>query len=111
MYTGTVTIGPTQAQVILDGTPKRRRPGDTRMVGYLAWLITEGKWRPGTLILLGPAGELLDGRHILLAIVQADQPAELVIEVSDRRDELPAVTPPAPAGTSPLHHPTGRDHG
>jgi len=85
------TITPALAKKYLEKRHLMRNP-HPKFVKHLAEDIRRGNWMDsGASIVLGPEGELVDGLHRLLAVVEADAPIESLVVWLDTLDDAKIV--------------------
>jgi hypothetical protein len=73
------TITPADATTLLSRTAPNRKP-IRRRVAALADAMRAGQWQSdGAPVRIGQDGRLLDGQHRLMAVIEADTPAEFVV--------------------------------
>ena len=73
------TIGPEEAQALLDKLMPNYRPLDERQVETYAKLMRQGAWMPETVLRVDEEIGLVDGRRCLVAVVRSNVEVEFTV--------------------------------
>jgi len=80
------TFSPETAEAFLEAANVRNRKMRQKKVKDFALAMRRGKWRLQNNILISESGELLDGQHRLLAVVESGREQTFIVQVIPSRE-------------------------